>query len=111
MTSGRAPVSSTGETVGTGDIRAQARTVIQNCEAVLKGLGANLSDVVRVTIWLKNLEDYAGMNEEYVKLFAQPYPVRACVQARLIKDDWLVEMEMTALVTSPVADGPSTDAR
>lgn len=110
MTSGRAPVSSAGETVGTGDIGVQAHAVIRNCEAVLKNHGANLSDVVRVTIWLKNLDDYAGMNAVYAQLFADPYPVRSCVQANLIKDDWLVEMEMTALVASAAADEPPSGA-
>lgn len=100
MTSGRAPVSPTGATVGAGNISVQAEAVIRNCEAVLTSLGASLADVVRVTIWLKGFEHYAGLNEVYTRFFSPPYPVRSCVRADLVKDDWLVEMEMTALVTS-----------
>jgi aminoacrylate peracid reductase len=105
MTSGRASVSETGQTLGVGDIRVQTERVIENCRAVLQRLGATLGDVVRVTIWLKDFEHYREMNEVYAKFFTAPYPVRSCVRADLVKPQWLVEMEMTAVV-SPEPNPP-----
>jgi enamine deaminase RidA (YjgF/YER057c/UK114 family) len=68
-----------GSTVGTGDIRAQTRQVLDNVVAVLEAAGASLEDVVYNTIFIKSLNDYAGMNEVYKAYFPSEPPARSSV--------------------------------
>ena len=61
-----------------------------------------MKDVVKVTVWVKKFEDYAGMNEVYAQFFDEPRPVRACVRSDLVpmfEDEFLVEIEATAVVS------------
>jgi 2-iminobutanoate/2-iminopropanoate deaminase len=98
-TAGMVPVDSKRNVVGAGDIRAQTEQTLRNLSAVLERCGAGLSDVVKVTIWLRDFNDYAGMNEVYGRWFGEPEPVRACVRADLVQPELLVEIEATAVVT------------
>ena len=98
-TAGMVPVDSKRNVVGAGDIRAQTEQTLRNLSAVLERCGAGLSDVVKVTIWLRDFNDYAGMNEVYGCWFGEPEPVRACVRADLVQPELLVEIEATAVVT------------
>jgi reactive intermediate/imine deaminase len=84
--------------IGVGDIRAQTEQTLRNLEAVLERCGATLRDVVKVTIWLRDFDDYAGMNEVYRRWFPEPEPVRACVRAELVQPELLVEIEATAVI-------------
>src|SRR5574340_928374 len=67
-----------------GDIRKQTRQVMENVKGILEVAGASLSHVVKTTVFLKDLDDFAAMNEEYGKHFAAAPPARSTVQvARL----------------------------
>jgi len=98
-TAGMVPVDSERNVVGAGDIRAQTEQTLRNLSAVLERCGADLSDVVKVTIWLRDFSDYAGMNEVYGRWFGEPEPVRACVRADLVQPELLVKIEATAVVS------------
>lgn len=101
FTAGQAALNERGELVGANDIRAQTEKTMENIGGVLRSLGASFKDVVKVTVWLKDFDDYAGMNEVYARFFDEPRPPRACVQSNLVpllKDDLLVEIEAIAVV-------------
>ena len=98
FTAGQVAVDSERNIVGEGDIRAQTEQTLENVSAVLERCGATMRDVVKVTIWLRDFDDYAGMNEVYGRWFEEPEPVRACVRADLVRPELLVEIEATAVV-------------
>jgi reactive intermediate/imine deaminase len=98
MTAGQAALDAGGEIVGEGDIRAQTRQTLENVKAALESAGATMRDVVKVTIWLRDFNDYRGMNEVYAEYFPAPEPVRACVRSELVFPSLLVEIEATAVV-------------
>lgn len=98
LTAGQASIDEDANVVGQGDIRAQTEQTLRNLAAALDRCGADLREVVKMTIWLRDFNDYAGMNEVYGRWFTPPEPVRACVRAELVFPTLLVEMEATAVV-------------
>lgn len=72
----------TGQTLD-GDIREQTRTVLDNTERVLAAAGASLDDVVSVTVYLADMDDWEAFNEVYRTVFRRPYPTRTTVGAEL----------------------------
>lgn len=80
-----------------GDIRQQTRVVLENVRAALAESDASLADVVRVTVWLADLDDFAAFNEEYRLHFADALPARSTVRADLYQSA-LVEVEVQAWV-------------
>ena len=96
--SGQIPINpDTGEIVNP-DIEDQTNQVLKNVQAVLKQAGADLSHVVKTTVFLKNIEDFAGMNGVYAKFFDAPFPARAAVEVARLPKDVLVEIECIALI-------------
>jgi len=85
--SGQVPLDpATGQIVA-GDIAAQTRRVLDSIGALLRAGGRSFGDVVRTTIFLADMNDFAAVNEVYGTYFSEPYPARATVQvARLPKD-------------------------
>jgi 2-iminobutanoate/2-iminopropanoate deaminase len=86
------------ETGKMGDIHDQARRCIGNLSEILKTAGASLADVVKVTVFLRNVGDWKGFNEEYVKLMPEPLPARTSAIVQLKSDDMLCEMECIAVI-------------
>lgn len=86
------------ETGKMGDIRDQARRCIGNIGAVLEAAGSSLAHVVKVTVFLRNSDDWKAFNEEYVKLMPPPLPARTSAIVDLKGPDMLVEMEVIACV-------------
>ena len=86
------------ETGKMGDIRDQARRCIGNISNILEASGASLSDLVKVTVYLRNLEDAPAFNEEYAKLIPEPRPARSSAFVGLKNPDMLVEMEAIAVI-------------
>jgi reactive intermediate/imine deaminase len=78
-----------------GDITVQTRVVLERIAATLQECGAGLSDVVKATVWLGNLDDFAAFNEEYRRHFAGALPARSTVEAKLYRGA-RVEIEVTA---------------
>lgn len=81
-----------------GGIEAETEQVLRNLEAVLKASNSDLENVVKTTIFLSDINDFAKVNEIYGRAFKAPYPARATVQAARLPRDAKVEIEATALV-------------
>lgn len=95
-TAGQIPLDKQGHMV-TGGIKEQTEQTIQNLIAVLAQAGSSLDKVVKVTVFLKDLNDFAAMNEVYAKHFkAEGAPARATIQAARIPKDSLIEIEAVA---------------
>ncbi|MFC4182053.1 RidA family protein [Saccharococcus thermophilus] len=95
--SGQIPLTPEGEMVQ-GDIKAQTHQVFQNLKAVLEAAGASLDTVVKTTVFLKNMDDFAAMNEVYSQYFTNHKPARSCVEVARLPKDALVEIEVVALI-------------
>ena len=80
-----------------GDIRAQTERVMKNLSAVLAGAGSNMNRVVKATVLLKNMSDFAAMNEVYGEFFTSTPPSRTTLQAAGLPKDALVEIDLVAL--------------
>jgi 2-iminobutanoate/2-iminopropanoate deaminase len=93
--SGQIPLTASGEMSGE-TAAEQAQTCLRNVEAILRAAGADMRSVVKVTIFLKNMEDFAAVNEVYSKFFEPPYPARACVGGLEIPRGALVKIEAVA---------------
>ena len=94
--SGQIPVDPATGGLVDGDVRAQSRRVLENVGAIIAAAGASFDRVVKTTVYLVDMNDFAAMNEEYAKFFGTPAPARATVQVgRLPKD---VRVEIDAIV-------------
>lgn len=95
--SGQVPFDpATGELV-TGPIEDQARQVLKNVAAVLEAAGSSMDRVVKATVFLQDMNDFAKMNAVYGEFFKTPYPARAAVQAARLPRDVRIEIEVIAL--------------
>ncbi|WP_033593455.1 RidA family protein [Helicobacter pylori] len=88
--------ASTGEFKG-ADIRSQTTQSMENIKAILKEAGLGMDSVVKTTILLKSLDDFAVVNEIYGSYFTEPYPARATFQVAKLPKDALVEIEAIAI--------------
>ncbi|HEY3044647.1 MAG TPA: RidA family protein [Vicinamibacterales bacterium] len=79
-----------------GDIKAETRRVMENIGVLLKAAGLDFSAVVRTTVFLADMNDFAAMNEVYGGFFAEPYPARATVQVARLPRDARVEIDVIA---------------
>jgi 2-iminobutanoate/2-iminopropanoate deaminase len=96
--SGQIPLDpSTGQLVP-GDIAAQTRRVLDNVGELLRAAGADFTHVVRTTIFLADLTDFAAVNEIYATYFSEPYPARATVQVARLPRDVRVEIDAIAVI-------------
>ena len=78
-------------------IEAQTHAALKNLKAVLKEAGADLSNIVKTTVFLKDLADFATVNQIYGTYFDTEYPARSCVQVAKLPLDGLVEIECVAV--------------
>jgi reactive intermediate/imine deaminase len=79
-----------------GGIQVQTKFVLERIAATLEEVGSSMAEVVKATVWLSSLDDFAAFNEEYKKHFAAGLPTRSTVEAKLYKGA-LVEIELQAL--------------
>jgi len=96
--SGQIPVDPVTGAFAGDDIRTQTRQSLENVKAVLSAAGAGLENVVKTTVFLKNMADFAAMNEIYATYFTADCPARAAVQVAALPKDALVEIEAIAVV-------------
>lgn len=94
-TSGQIPLSSTGELV-VGGIQEQARQVFRNIRAVLDAAGSSLAQVIKTTVFVQDLNDFALLNEVYAAEFGDHKPARSTVQVARLPLDAKVEIEVIA---------------
>lgn len=80
-----------------GDVRAQTERVLKNLQAVLAAAGSSLAAVVKTTVFLADMNDFAAMNEVYGRFFSSDPPARATVQAARLPKDVQVEIDLIAL--------------
>ena len=85
----------TGEFAGS-DIRQQTERTLENIKGILEAAGSNMHHVVKTTVFLKDINDFAAMNEVYAKFFTQAPPARSTVQVARLPKDALVEIEVIA---------------
>ena len=95
--SGQIPLKADG-TLVTGDVQEQTHQVFQNLKAVLEESGATLETVVKATVFIKDMNDFASINEVYGEYFSAHKPARSCVEVARLPKDVLVEIEVIALV-------------
>ena len=93
--SGYGPVDSTGEEA-TGAVGTQTEQALENVEHTVEAAGGSLTDLVKVTVYLTDLDDYDAMNDAYGARFGATPPARVCVEVSRLPDDVAVEMDAIA---------------
>jgi len=96
--SGQIPLDPATGVLVAGDIAAQTRVVMQNLEGILKAAGATFDDVVRTTVFLANMDDFAAMNEVYGQFFSTPAPARSTVEATRLPRGARLEIDLIAVL-------------
>jgi 2-iminobutanoate/2-iminopropanoate deaminase len=97
FTSGQIPIDPATSQIIAGDVSAQTERVLKNLAAVLQASGSSLEKVLRSTVFLKNMGDFAAMNEVYGRYFKQEPPARSTVEVARLPKDVLVEIDVIAL--------------
>jgi 2-iminobutanoate/2-iminopropanoate deaminase len=97
FTSGQIAIDPATQQVVAGDISAQTDQVLKNLAAILQESGSRLEKVLRCTVFLKNMGDFAAMNEVYGRYFKQAPPARSTVEVARLPKDVLVEIDVIAL--------------
>jgi 2-iminobutanoate/2-iminopropanoate deaminase len=94
--SGQVPIDPSTGNIIAGDIPAQTRRVLDNVGALLSAGGRSFADVVRTTVFLADMNDFAAMNEVYGQYFSDPYPARATVEVARLPKDARIEIDVIA---------------
>ena len=81
-----------------GDVRSETKQVFANLEAILQAAGASLEDVVKCNVYLRDINDFAAMNEVYEGVFTAPFPARTTIQAGALPGGIAVEIECIAKI-------------
>lgn len=76
---------------------AQADRVFKSMSALLEEAGSSMANVVKTTVFIKNMDDFAVINEVYAKYFPEPFPARSCIEVARIPKDVLLEAEAIAI--------------
>ncbi len=99
-TAGQIPIDpETGQITG-DDIQAQTRRVLENLKAVLEAAGSSLNSVIKTTVFLKDMNEFAAMNRVYAEYFPESPPARSAVQAARLPKEVSIEIECVAEVIS-----------
>jgi 2-iminobutanoate/2-iminopropanoate deaminase len=96
--SGSIPLDPATGQVVPGDIAAQATRALENIKALLTAAGADFPNVVKTTVFLADMSEFAAMNEVYAKYFVAPFPARSTVQVARLPRDVRVEIEVVAVL-------------
>ena len=94
FTSGQIPIDpKTGE-IPEG-VEAQARQALTNVKNLIEAAGASIDNVVKTTVFIKNMDDFAKINEIYAQYFTEPFPARSCVEVARLPKDVLISFSIT----------------
>ncbi len=94
--SGQLPIDPATGAFPEGGVKEQTRQSILNVKAILEEVGLALSNVVKTTVYLADMGDFAAMNEVYSQFFAQPFPARSAIAVKALPKGALVEVEVVA---------------
>lgn len=94
--SGQLPIDPAIGAFPEGGVKEQTRQSILNVKAILEGAGLALSNVVKTTVYLADMGDFAAMNEVYSQFFVQPFPARSAIAVKALPKGALVEVEVVA---------------
>lgn len=94
--SGQIPLDPKTGTFVEGGIKEQTRQALTNASSILKAAGTDLAHVVKTTVYLDNMDDFAAMNEVYAEFFSHPFPARSAVAVKKLPKGALVEVEVLA---------------
>ncbi|MBQ2065346.1 MAG: RidA family protein [Paludibacteraceae bacterium] len=97
-TSGQIPIDPATGTLVAGGIKEQTRQSLLNVQAILKEAGLSMSSVVKTTVFMADMNDFADMNTVYAEFFTEPYPARSAVAVKALPKGALVEIEVVAAV-------------
>lgn len=97
-TSGMIPIDPATGALVEGGIEVQAERALMNVKALLEASGSSMDKVVKTVVFIKNMDDFAKINEIYAKFFTSNYPARSCVEVARLPKDVLIEMEAIAEV-------------
>ena len=97
FTSGQIAIDPATQQVVAGDVAAQTDRVLRNLSEILEAAGSGLGKVVRSTVFLKNMDDFAAMNKVYGQYFSSDAPARSTVEVTRLPKDVLVEIDVIAL--------------
>lgn len=97
FTSGVVPIDPATGNVVEGDIKVQATRVFDSMKALLEAAGSSCEGVVKTTVFIKDMNDFAALNEIYATYFTGDFPARSCVEVARLPKDVLIEMEAIAL--------------
>lgn len=96
--SGQLPADRDSGHIVDGGIEAQTQQSLENIKAILSAAGSSFANVVKSTVYLKDMNDFAAMNGVYANYFTQQCPARACVQVARLPKDAMVEIEVIAVL-------------
>lgn len=94
--SGQIPLDPTTGNVVEGGIKEQTRQALTNVKAIMEAAGLSLANVVKTTVFMADMSDFAAMNEVYATFFTEPYPARSAVAVKALPKGVLVEVECIA---------------
>jgi len=94
--SGQLPIDATTGQFASSDIKSQAKQSLENIKHILEEVGSTMSKIVKTTILLKDINDFAAVNEIYATYFSAPYPARATYEVSKLPLDALIEIESIA---------------
>jgi len=95
--SGQVPIDPATGNLVSGDVAAQTEQVMKNLRNLLEAAGSSLAHVLRSTVYLRNMNDFAAMNEVYGRHFPAPHPARSTVEVARLPKDALLEIDVIAL--------------
>lgn len=98
FTAGQIPIDPKTNQVVQGDIKEQTRRVLENLRAILEAVGSTFDDVVKVTIYMKDLNEFSAMNEVYSEYFKNSPPARTTVEVSRLPRDVKIEIDLIAIV-------------
>ncbi len=95
-TSGQIPLDPATGAFVEGGIKEQTRQALTNIKAILEEAGTSMDNVVKTTVFMANMDDFADMNAVYAEFFTEPYPARSAVAVKTLPKDALIEIEVIA---------------
>ncbi|SFD30640.1 RidA family protein [Clostridium uliginosum] len=94
-TSGQLPINPNTKVMET-EIKHATKQSLENCKAILESAGTTLDNVIKTTVFVKDLNDFSAINEVYAQYFTKNFPARSCVQVAKLPMDAVIEIEVIA---------------